>query len=78
MGVINKNNNDDRITWADFYVTNARRYHLSSIVWDNGVCDPELDGQEIFGEYRRDTCTWQTEDLIDAFIKGSKTTFEEF
>ena len=78
MGVVNKNNLEDRISWADYYVTTARRHHLSSIVWDNGVWDTSLEGQEIFGEYNRDTCSWQNEDLIDAFIKGAKTEFEEF
>ena len=78
MGVVNKNNLAERISWADYYVTTARRYHLSSIVWDNGVSDITLEGQEIFGEYLREECSWLNEDLIDAFIKGSKTEFEEF
>ena len=77
MGVVNKNNNDDRLAWADYYVTTARRYHLSSVLWDNGVYDITLEGQEILGEYHRDTCTWQNEDLIDYYISGSKTNFEE-
>ena len=78
MGVLNKNNNDDRIAWADYYTTTARRYHLSSILWDNGVYDINLEGQEILGEYHRDTCTWENDDIIDAYIKGSKTKFEDF
>ena len=78
MGVLNKNNDDQRIAWGDYYVTTARRYHLSSIVWDNGVYDTSLEGQEILGEYHRDTCTWNNEDLIDSYIKGSKTEFEDF
>ena len=78
MGVINKNNDADRIAWADYYVTTARRYHLSAVVWDNGIYDTTLEGQEILGEYHRDTCSWQNEDLIDAYIKGSKTEFEDF
>ena len=78
MGVVNKNNNDDRLAWADYYVTTARRYHLSSVLWDNGVYDITLEGQEILGEYHRDTCTWQNEDLIDYYISGSKTDFEDF
>ena len=78
MGVVNKNNNADRIAWADYYTTTARRYHLSAVVWDNGIYDTSLEGQEILGEYHRDTCTWENEDIIDAYIKGSETEFEDF
>ena len=78
MGVVNKNNDEDRIAWADYYVSTARRYHLSSVVWDNGIYDISREGEEILGEYHRDTCTWQNEDLIDSYIKGSKIEFEDF
>ena len=78
MGVVNKNNDDQRIAWAEYYVTTARRYHLSSVVWDNGIYDTKLVGQEILGEYHRSEGTWQNENLIDAYITSSKTEFEDF
>ena len=78
MGVVNKNNLKERIAWADYFVTTARRYHMSSIMWDNGIYDISLVGQEVFGEYNRNTLTWNNEDLIDAYIKSAETEFEDF
>ena len=78
MGVVNKNNLKERIAWADYFVTTARRYHISSIMWDNGIYDISLVGQEVFGEYNRNTLTWNNEDLIDAYIKSAETEFEDF
>ena len=77
MGCVNKNNNEDRIAWADYYVTIARRYHLSTIMWDNGISDITLEGQEIFGEYDRAKLSWVNEDFIDAYIKGAETEFDD-
>ena len=77
MGCVNKNNNEDRISWADYYVTTARRYHLSTVMWDNGISDISLEGQEIFGEYDRAKLSWVNEDFIDAYIKGAETEFDD-
>ena len=77
MGCVNKNNNEDRISWADYYVTIARRYHLSTVMWDNGISDISLEGQEIFGEYDRAKLSWVNEDFIDAYIKGAETEFDD-
>jgi len=53
MGVFNKNNTQDRIEWAEYYVSTARHYHLSTVFWDNGVLDVTACG-EIIGELHRD------------------------
>ena len=76
MAVFKKNNDSQRIAWAEYFVTTARRYHLSCIVWDNGIYDTTLKEQEILGEYHRSDGTWENEILIDAYIKSSETEFE--
>ena len=74
MGTLNKNNTEDRIEYGRYYVTNARKHHLSCILWDNGVWDNKVVGDDI-GELHRDDLTWNIDELITAYIKGAKTPF---
>ena len=77
MGVVNKNNTQDRIEWAEYYVSTARHYHLSTVLWDNGVWDVTASG-EIIGELHRDELKWHIQRLIDTYIKASQTEFYDF
>ena len=35
MGSVNKNNTQTRNEWAKYYIRNARKFHMSCILWDN-------------------------------------------
>ena len=74
MGIVNKNNTEDRLAWADYYVTTARNYHLSTVLWDNGKWDV-TDTGEIIGELHRDELKWHNDELIQTYIKASQTEF---
>ena len=74
MGIVNKNNTEDRLAWADYYVTTARNYHLSTVLWDNGKWDV-TDNGEIIGELHRDEIKWHNDELIQTYIKASQTEF---
>ena len=76
MGVVNKNNTEDRLAWADYFVSTARHYHLGSVLWDNGVWDVTATG-EIIGEMHRDELKWHIDSLIETYIKASQTEFSK-
>ena len=77
MGIVNKNNTEERLKWANYYIPTARYYHLSSVLWDNGIWDVTSTG-EIIGELHRDELTWHIQELIDKYIEGSKEKFHNF
>ena len=77
MGIVNKNNIKERLKWAEYYVSTARYYHLSSVLWDNGIWDVKSSG-EIIGELHRDELKWHIPELIDKYISASKTDFHNF
>ena len=76
MGIVNKNNTEDRLAWAEYYVSTARYYHLSTVLWDNGVWDVTATG-EIIGELHRDELIWHNDNLIETYIKASQTEFSK-
>lgn len=61
MGVTNKDNMPERLKYAKFYVENARKYHLCSILW---VVD-----------YNRKELSWESDELIDTYIRAADTPF---
>ena len=71
MGCINKNNLDQRINWAKYFVEQGRKQGLASIVWDNGNWGK---GEETFGLYHRTQGTWEPDDLVKAYIEASRTS----
>ena len=77
MGTVNKNNTEDRIEWAKYYVKKARKFHMSVIVWDNNIYDNTNGASEIFGHFHRDTLEWEIGDLMEAYIISSATEFEK-
>ena len=63
MGVTNKDNMPERLKYAKFYVENARKYHLCSILW---VVD-----------YNRKELSWESDELIDTYIRAADTPFSD-
>ena len=77
MGTVNKNNTEDRNAWAEFFVKNSRKFHMSCVLWDNGDFDNTKGATEIFGSFHRDKLTWENSDLIDTHITFASEPFEE-
>ena len=59
----NENNLDERIKFAKYFVENARSYHLASFLWEI--------------EYDRNNLSWESDELVDAYINAAKTPFKE-
>ena len=71
MGCINKNNLDQRINWAKYFVSEGRSQGLACIVWDNGNWDNSKSAEETFGLYHRSQGTWEPEELVKAYISAA-------
>ena len=73
MGVVNKNNLDQRIAWAKYFVSEGRKQGLACIVWDNGNWGEEGgSAEETFGLYHRTEGTWEPNELVEAYISAAK------
>ena len=77
MGVTNKNNTEERVKWAKYYISNARKFQIPCVVWDNEYFDNTKSATENFGLYRRGKGEWDPEDLIDAYVEASRTPIED-
>ena len=77
MGVTNKNNTEERIKWAEFYISNARKFQIPCIVWDNQYFDNLKTASECFGLYERAEGKWSPEELIDAYVEAAKSRIED-
>ena len=77
MGVTNKNNTEERIKWAKYYISTARKFNIPCIVWDNQYFDNRKSASENFGLYKRGEGEWSPEELIDAYVEASKTKMEK-
>ena len=73
MGCINKNNLSARVAWAKYFVTNARKKGLASLVWDNQYWGTGSQG-ETFGLLHRDSLSWEPDELVKAYISAAKTS----
>lgn len=49
MGIIHKNNPEDRYAWAKYFVSTAKKYNMVCCWWDNG----SIDNGEKFGLFNR-------------------------
>lgn len=68
FGAMNRENEEERASWAEYYVGKAREIGVPCIWWDNGLF--EGDGEN-FGLFNRDTnqCVYQK--LMAALRKGA-------
>ena len=67
FGTINKNNINDRIEQAKYYVSEARKNGITCVVWDNNAT---TEGEESFGLYNRADGSWYYPDLVKAMIES--------
>ena len=77
MGVTNKNNTEERIKWAEYYISTARKFNIPCIVWDNEYFDNRKSASENFGLYKRGEGEWSPEELIDAYVEASNSKMED-
>ena len=77
MGVTNKNNTEERVKWAKYYISNSRKFQIPCVVWDNEYFDNTKSAGENFGLYRRGKGEWDPEVLVDAYVEASKTPVED-
>ena len=71
FGTMNKNNVEDRIEIAKYYLSVAEKYGVPCVWWDNGTnCLPK-DG-EGFGLLNRNTLKWNYPDLVKTLTSSVK------
>lgn len=56
----------ENVKWVTRYLERAKQSGIPCVWWDNGV---HYMGDELFGIFDRENCTWYTPDLIDAIMK---------
>ena len=61
MGCTDKDNMEERLKYAKFYVENARKHHLCSLLW--------------VVKYDRNDLSWESDELIDTYIIAAETPF---
>lgn len=77
MGIANKNNTAERIKWAKYYVSTARKFNIPCIVWDNQNFNNQKSASETFGLYYRAKREWSPNELVDAYVEAAKTPMED-
>ena len=72
MGATNKNNDDQRKAWFEFYLGKVKSYKMAAFLWDNGQHQIPASGSfnELFGYYNRSAQTWYFPDLITTAINA--------
>nr|QPB75692.1 cellulase 5A [uncultured bacterium] len=70
-GAVNKDNNDEeRAEWVSCYLDYAEKLGgIPCVWWDNGYYS---SGNELFGIFDRNNCSWFTDTVTDALIEHSK------
>ncbi len=69
FGAVNKNNLEERVSWAEYYVSRATEKNIVCIWWDNGL----FDGYgENFGLIDRNNLTWVYPEIVSSMMKSLK------
>ncbi len=72
-GAVNKNNLEDRLAWFTDYITDAKKYGIPCILWDNGYWEVKgTDYNEHFGFYDRKNQKWFFPEIQEAIIKAAE------
>ena len=74
MGATNKNNDDQRKAWFEYYLGKVKTYKMAAFLWDNGNWKVPASGSfnELFGYYNRSAQSWHftNPDLVEAAINA--------
>ncbi len=66
FGAVNKNGNDAEIAkWVTHYLETAKSLGIPCVWWDNGYY---FSGNELFGIFYREGCSWYTDTVTDAIM----------
>lgn len=71
-GATNKNNDKERIRWFSYYLSEATKYNIPAILWDNGQADPNQMEGERYGFYNRKKNAWYSKEILDAINRNTK------
>ena len=69
-GAINKNNTSDRVKYAKYYISSAKKLGIPCLWWENGFIEYNHDG-EGHGLIDRTTYEWYYPELVEA-LTGKK------
>ena len=67
FGAMNRDNEDDRAKWAEYYTKSAKAIGVPCVLWDNGLFEGE---GELFGIIDRSTLRIAYPKLVNGFMKG--------
>ncbi len=71
-GAVNKNNLEDRVAWFKDYITDAKKFGIPCILWDNGNWQVKgTDYNEHFGFYDRKNQKWFFPEIQKAIIDSA-------
>lgn len=73
MGATNKDNIEERVKWFNYFLTQSRKYGMTSCLWDNGAWEiRNNDYNEKYGYYNRREQTWYFPEILNAMIESTK------
>ncbi len=75
MGIINKENPEDREAWAKFYISCAREYGMPCVWWDNGTTAVGTEGFGIINR-RKLTIFDKSQSVYNGLMAGLEETEE--
>lgn len=68
-----QNNNDERIEWADYYISMAKQYGVPCLIWDNNQYTSSNNGEQ-HGYLNRKTLKWYNQTMVDTIVNAWKNT----
>ena len=71
FGTMNKENTEERVKIAEYFVSTANKYGVPCIWWDNGTTCLPSEG-EGFGLLNRKTLKWYYADIVKALVEAAK------
>ncbi len=75
MGATNKDNLDERVKWFTYFLTESRKYGMTSCLWDNGSWQVQGNNyKEHYGFYNRTNQTWYFPEILDAMVQATGST----
>ncbi|MCQ2583046.1 MAG: glycoside hydrolase family 5 protein [Treponema sp.] len=71
-GATNKDNLEARVNWFSFYISQAKKYGITCVLWDNGQSAPSKNEGERFGYYNRSAQKWYFPEILNAIVEAAK------
>ncbi len=71
-GATNKGNDEERIKWFKYYLTEATKYEFVACVWDNHQFEASKKEGERYGYYVREKGVWYSKDILKTILESTK------